>query len=280
MGPLLAAAIPAAGQILGGLFGSAGQGSANAANAKQAHLNREFQERMSSTSFQRGVEDLKAAGLNPALAYGQGGASTPGGATSAPQLSKAHAAQDSLTSIAQRKLTEVQTGKTAAEADKAATEAAMLKTQAGWLNAMVHQDSTIGAARASYESSTGPESYYTLKGRQALQDLRSSETNARNTELHTRATQLTLPGMENEARKANNWWGQNISPYLNDAKTLLGMGASVATPLAIGQGAKVLRNAKTVSAAQTAARDKATTVTNRYNREGNLTGYQTTRRDF
>lgn len=49
-------------------------------SADQAQRQMDFQERMSGTAYQRVMADLRQAGLNPILAYKQGGSSSPGGA--------------------------------------------------------------------------------------------------------------------------------------------------------------------------------------------------------
>lgn len=65
--------------VLGGLLGLGTAIVGGVFSAKAAKANRDFQERMSSTSHQREVADLKAAGLNPILSA-HSGASSPGGA--------------------------------------------------------------------------------------------------------------------------------------------------------------------------------------------------------
>lgn len=49
--------------------------------AIEAQKSRDFQESMSSTSWQRATADMRAAGINPMAAFMKGGASTPAGAT-------------------------------------------------------------------------------------------------------------------------------------------------------------------------------------------------------
>lgn len=82
MDPITGAALIGGGAtLLGGVMGSMGTAATNANNVRMMHEQMSFQREMSNTAYQRSTKDMLKAGLNPMLAYSEGGASTPAGAT-------------------------------------------------------------------------------------------------------------------------------------------------------------------------------------------------------
>lgn len=117
-------------------------------NSAEALANRDFQERMSNTSYQRAVKDMMSAGLNPMLAYSQGGASTPSGSAgsapaSIPMGNKGTAAAQGAAAAAQVQNVAAQTRNL--DADTANKQAELAGKQgSGQLN-----DATVANIRAN-----------------------------------------------------------------------------------------------------------------------------------
>jgi hypothetical protein len=118
-GSVIGAGIGAASSLIGGA-------AQNRANAQMAQNQMNFQDRMRSTQYQTAVADLKAAGLNPMLAYTQGGAGTPQGATAQmgnPLGEAGNSAREAAMAVANFKQLQTQNVLTQEQADATGAQA-------------------------------------------------------------------------------------------------------------------------------------------------------------
>lgn len=117
--------------IVGSLVSGIGGLVQNKDNQEFAHeeagLNRDFQKQMSNTAYQRGMADMKAAGLNPILAYQKGPASSPSGATAATSVTNVGQAMvDSYNNSAR---TSAENARTVAETSKTGATENLVKQE-------------------------------------------------------------------------------------------------------------------------------------------------------
>lgn len=235
MWPLLATV---GGSLIGGFFQQQSANATNHANAQQveqtnafnaaeAAKNREFQERMSNTQYSRAVADMRAAGLNPALAYQQGGAGTPGGSSATGTAAR----MDNPGSVVASTLsTALETAQRMANLKQ--TEAAINKTTAeeDAVRQSTYRDATmlaldINSSKARYEKDLHEGRFLNMTLNDRAEAIRKATilnaAQARELGTRTELQSLSIPEARNNAARQNDAFKKYLSPYLNDAKGVM-----------------------------------------------------------
>ncbi|WNK13733.1 MAG: DNA pilot protein [Microvirus sp.] len=202
-------------------------------NAHEAQLNRNFQHSMRQTAYQEAVPDMIAAGLNPMLAYSQGGAAQPGGAQASSGAAQAvqpasmqNAAGAGIAAAAQAAnidATQAQARKSNAEADE--IESTLIDEQGKSKSGKSPQWNSLKAAGMNAQTGkTVTEARLISKQVDALvvnmdltrQEIEKVKALIPGYKASSTITQQDIQRAINQGKAAGTWYGRNVAPFLPD----------------------------------------------------------------
>ncbi|AXH73522.1 MAG: DNA pilot protein [Microviridae sp.] len=208
------------GSLITGAAGWFGQQETNKLQAQMQQQQMNFQERMSNTAYQRASADMQAAGLNPMMMFGSGGAaSSPQGSGATPLVKSgldADAVQKAIASASQAAMTDAQVKQLAAETENKKAQTVTELVRPSWLSA---QTTTERQRPGWIDAQTAESRTREQIGHHTVPIVRNQAITAKNEERMNATARSILDQWSYGGRKAS----QTLSPVTDIVNSAAGV---------------------------------------------------------